>query len=392
MNNANHKKSNWKNKTEYLLQYSAQNKVPVSGTFELTSRCNLSCKFCYVKHNSSPEVLLREKSANEWKRMGRQLADNGTVFLLLTGGEPLIRKDFKEIYQELNAIGFHIVLHTNGTLIDEEFIKWFSPIRASKVAVTLYGASSETYKKTTGTASGFSKALNGIDLLLKEGIITEIRSPITKLNIHEAKKISRLGSERGIAVRFFNTLIKNGRGISSETTNVRLTGKEVIALSRMNQTEQENNSFSREEENYITLIQNSFDIPGCNDSNPIPSAMKCMGGKSSFLISWDGKMLPCALMEEPATLPFDYHFLQSWEELVRKTAKITGPAECSRCSLRNYCEVCPAKLQAETGSFNKLSPYICEIAKTKKYIFDHITPLHNENAKEKVSETQTGNH
>ncbi len=391
MNSPDNKKSAWKNASEELLQYSAQKKIPVSGTFELSSRCNLSCRFCYVKNHATPEILLREKSTAEWIRTGQLAADHGTVFLLITGGEPLIRSDFQEIYTALNSIGFHLILHTNGTLINEKFIQWFSPVRASKVAVTLYGASADTYRKTTGVASAFNKTLRGIDHLLEAGINTEIRSPLTRLNIHEAKRISSLGHERGINVRFFHSLIKSRRGISSDSVNVRLSRQEAISVAKFHISGCDQELQPGAGHISQVPLQDNFDIPICTDNSISPSAMKCMAGKSSYLISWDGKMLPCALMEHPFTLPFEQGFQKAWEKLVKQTGEITGPAECSLCPLKSFCDVCPARLQAETGSVNKLSPYICESAKTRKLIFDHIITLQNEKTKETISEAQTGN-
>ena len=79
--------------------------VPASATFELTSRCNFNCKMCYVHSQSSALCKSQEKSAEWWINLGKKAAEQGVVFLLLTGGEPLLREDFKEIYTaSLNVI------------------------------------------------------------------------------------------------------------------------------------------------------------------------------------------------------------------------------------------------------------------------------------------------
>ncbi|MBP9988974.1 MAG: radical SAM protein, partial [Ruminococcus sp.] len=80
--------------------------IPVSGTFELTSRCNFNCKMCYV-HNSHQKITPEnELSADEWIKIADEARKNGMIFLLLTGGEPLLRKDFSEIYLRLSEMGF----------------------------------------------------------------------------------------------------------------------------------------------------------------------------------------------------------------------------------------------------------------------------------------------
>ena len=79
----------------------AQAGIPVSGTFELTPRCNLACRMCYIR--LTPEQMApigRERSAKEWLDIAQQAKDAGMTFLLLTGGEPTLRADFLEIYDK----------------------------------------------------------------------------------------------------------------------------------------------------------------------------------------------------------------------------------------------------------------------------------------------------
>ena len=80
---------------KYLHDKGAREGIPVSGTFELTQRCNFNCGMCYVhdcKQKTDP------LSADDWLNLAQQAKDAGTVFLLLTGGEPLFREDFEKIY------------------------------------------------------------------------------------------------------------------------------------------------------------------------------------------------------------------------------------------------------------------------------------------------------
>lgn len=94
--------------------------LPISGTFELTSRCNFDCKMCYIHGKNCAELQKEELSAAEWIELGKKARDAGTVFLLITGGEPLIRSDFREIYTELKKLGLVISLNTNASLLQEE--------------------------------------------------------------------------------------------------------------------------------------------------------------------------------------------------------------------------------------------------------------------------------
>ena len=125
--------------------------LPIAGTFELTPRCNFHCKMCYV-HLSREEQERRGKelTAEQWLQIAREAKDAGMVFLLLTGGEPLLRPDFPEIYRQLKAMGFIITINSNGYLIRDDLRKLFienPPVRSN---ISLYGTSDSTYDKTCG--------------------------------------------------------------------------------------------------------------------------------------------------------------------------------------------------------------------------------------------------
>jgi radical SAM protein with 4Fe4S-binding SPASM domain len=98
-------------------------------------------------------------------------------------------------------------------------------------------------------------------------------------------------------------------------------------------------------------------------------AMFCAAGKSSYWISWDGKMLPCALMNSPYSTPFDSGFNSAWQEIKSMIREINRPEECKTCEYLPFCKVCPAKLQAETGFFEKTSTHICKMAMMVKKRF-----------------------
>ena len=100
----------------YLHGKGIREGIPVSGTFELTQRCNFGCEMCYVHDCTQKTDPL---SAEDWISLAKQARDAGTVFLLLTGGEPLIRDDFEEIYRALAKMGFLISINTNGSLLEK---------------------------------------------------------------------------------------------------------------------------------------------------------------------------------------------------------------------------------------------------------------------------------
>ena len=100
---------------EQLKKDAYENAVPLTGIFELTPRCNMDCQMCYV-HLQPDQIpaIGRELTTKEWIDIARQARDMGMVQLTLTGGEILVRKDFRELYEAFSEMGFLIQLYTNG--------------------------------------------------------------------------------------------------------------------------------------------------------------------------------------------------------------------------------------------------------------------------------------
>ena len=83
--------------TEYLHAKASRLNIPLSGTFELTPVCNMACRMCYVRMTKAQQEALHPlRTAEEWLELGKTAKDRGVLYLLLTGGEPFLRPDFRE--------------------------------------------------------------------------------------------------------------------------------------------------------------------------------------------------------------------------------------------------------------------------------------------------------
>ena len=111
--------------TEYFHNKAVLAGIPISGTFELTPCCNMACRMCYVRlTEKQQEAIAPLRTAREWIDLGRRARDQGMLYLLLTGGEPFLRPDFREILSGLHKLGLIISINSNGTMIDEETVAW----------------------------------------------------------------------------------------------------------------------------------------------------------------------------------------------------------------------------------------------------------------------------
>ena len=163
--------------------------LPVAGTFELTARCNFNCKMCYV-HLTEAEQRRRgrELTAQEWIALGEAAKRAGTVFLLLTGGEPFLRPDFPEIYRALHRMGFLISINTNGALLNDELLELFREETPTRINVSLYGTTNATYQTLCGVPA-YDRIVRSIERMRSAGLSVKLNLTLTPDNLAEMPSI-----------------------------------------------------------------------------------------------------------------------------------------------------------------------------------------------------------
>ena len=123
-----------------LTDLAASRRVPLYGMLELTWRCNFRCVHCY---QDGLRERHRELSTVEWTTLIDELVGLGCAFLTLTGGDPLLRRDFAAIYSHAFDRGFVITVFTNAALLDAEVLALWARKPPRKVEISLYGMSAE---------------------------------------------------------------------------------------------------------------------------------------------------------------------------------------------------------------------------------------------------------
>lgn len=347
----------------YYFQKAAMLRSPISGTFELTPRCNMNCRMCYIRMSPAEMAAQgQEHSAQEWIELGRHCVQKGMLFLLLTGGEPFLRPDFRQIYTELKKLGLMISINTNGTLIDQETVEWLSQDPPAKISITLYGDNNETYHQLCGHPTGYDAATTAVDMLREAGILVHINSSFTPCNIRDMEGIIQFAKSRRLQVSsstyMFPPVRKTQAGCSAP--NSRFSPQEAgIARAR-------SELLTMEPEILLHRLQSLH--AGLDDHSPITEdcerslqeKMGCMAGKASFWVTWDGRMTPCGMMNQPVAYPFKSGFDEAWKLVTEATDRLSLPAECSGCKNRPVCTVCGALCAAESGSTARKPEYLCQ--------------------------------
>lgn len=166
-----------------LLQKARQKHIPVTGALELLPLCNMNCDMCYVRlSRSEMERQGRLRTVEEWVRLAEQMQKAGTVFLLLTGGEPLLFPDFKTLYRRLRNLGMILTINTNGTLLDEAWADFFATYPPRRINITLYGADAASYDRLCHFPQGFDQTLRAVRLLRARNVDVKINCSVTKKN------------------------------------------------------------------------------------------------------------------------------------------------------------------------------------------------------------------
>lgn len=345
------------NMMNMLLNKAYRRRFPITVNLELLPVCNLNCKMCYIR-TSWGEMKEQGglKTVDEWLEMAKQLKEAGTLFILLTGGEVFLYPEFKQLYIELYRMGFAITINTNATLINENVVEWLSKYPPKCVSISLYGASDDTYAKLCGCKGMFEKVQTAIGLLQKHKIWLECKTILTPLNFSDLEKCWEFCKERNIPYEVSSYSFPPVRKVNAEEY-LRFSPEEaadimvksnLIMFGKSKCDEVINNKLTKYSE--IKKIEGE-----------VHKGFTCSACNSSCWINWQGKMFPCAMMNNLYSLPFETSFLEAWEKLKAEADEIISSEKCSHCDKREICSVCPAAIYAETGYFDKSSEYHCRM-------------------------------
>ncbi len=344
-----------------LVEKSNRFKIPISTAFELSPVCNLNCDMCYVRL-SKQETIKRGGYLDMffWLRLAEEFKREGTLFVLLTGGEPLLYPHFQELYRKLHEMGFILSLNTNATIMTGEIADMLAAHRPRIVHLTLYGASNKTYENLCHIKNGHTRAYRGFKLLQERGINIRINLTQTTKNQEDYETLLELAEEThtyALAANYISVYSNPTKG-SAEILEVRNTPQvaaenEVKMLIRKKGEE----FGSYLEDAYQYLIQPTHPVlEGCG--------LTCRAGKSSCWVNWKGELKACVDLEEPSFDLTKTSVKEAWEQLKEAVTHLPLHTECKDCKLKPFCDVCYANATNEKKHCGSLD-YLCQMAHAK---------------------------
>ncbi len=338
-----------------LISRATQQKSPISATFELTARCNLSCKMCYI-HNISHDRELQEKelSAEQWIAIAEQAAKSGTLILLLTGGEPMLRPDFCLIYRACAERGFLLTVNTNGTLLTDEIFDLLREHPPLRLNVSLYRANENTYASLCGNASAFYRVTENLRKLKQMGIPFRINFAATPYNNHDLQAVHRFAQELGVNVQHTAYMFPPTR-TSCQDCFRRFEPEEaasaIIDHIRSEKGEDHFAAFCR--------AKAAEAPPRLDDCGQVRDGVRCRAGRAAYWVTYEGNMLPCGMIPCIQTSILEVGMERAWQSTCDAFSKVRLPTGCIQCEHYSRCEVCPAICYAEHEDFSVVPDYIC---------------------------------
>ena len=323
---------------------------PLRAMLELTYRCNFRCRMCYLVDFRSPGEL----SLDEWKGVLDQLADLGVMVLTLSGGEPLLRKDFFEIAEYARSKRFALRIFTNGTMIDRTTADRLAEIRPLSTEVSVYGASDETYRDVTVRSRDGERerVFSAIRMLRERDLPVQIKMPVIRQNRADVDRIHAFAEEVGAVF----------------VANVNITPKDDGDLSPLAHALDD----AALEEYYRSYV-------GRRPPQELdPEGLMCNTGRNSLVISPLGDVFPCIQIKQSVGNVRERSVEEIWRAhplLARlRSLRVKDYAACppapadakSGCGTQAGCGAqCAGIAHATTGSFTARDPLADRLARIR---------------------------
>ena len=338
-----------------------------SFVLEITARCNNNCRHCYINlPEEDREAKEKEISLPEIRTIADEAVSLGAVWCVLTGGEPLLRRDFADIYMALKRKGLLVSVSTNATLVNADHIRLFKKYPPRDVEVSVYGVTAETYERLTRRNGSFDAFMTGVNRLLRNGVKVRLKTMAIRSNVHELPAIARFCRERtkdyfrydpGLHLRYDGNPVRN-----AEIRGERLTPSEIASLE----------SQDPERSAFMAAVCREIRQEGTS-RQPYSKLLDCGAGRGMFSVSYDGIYRLCSTLCHPDCV-YDLKegsVRDAWLNFVPRIRQMnsTRPAfveRCRSCEFVQLCTWCPAYAYLETGALDRPVDYFCAVSRARE--------------------------
>jgi len=329
---------------------------------ELTERCNFACLHCSIARPAGDlEAKAREWPAEKWRALLAEAAALGCLVVRFTGGEPLLRPDFEELYLHARTLGLRVLLFTNAALLTPRLARLLRDVPPLEtVEVSFYGLSPASCEAATRTPGAFAAARRGVTLLAEHGVPFTLKGAVLPPTRGEADAFeawaSGLPGHAGPAAFavLFDLHSRRDAARSAAIAALRVGPEEFVEFSR------------RRGEGAVAEWR---DFCGRDGGPRGDRLFICQPAGASASGDPYGRLQFCLGLRHPSTV-FDLdagslreaatEFLPGLRAM--RAADPSFLARCARCFLRGLCAQCPARSWAEHGTLDTPVEYFCDVA------------------------------
>jgi radical SAM protein with 4Fe4S-binding SPASM domain len=332
-----------------LTEISLNKNIPLIGTLELTYQCPLKCRHCYLPQTQGrlPVLQKKELSTADWKRVLRQLKKAGCLYIVFTGGEPLLKKDFIELCQYAAELNFSVQIFSTGLKITKELVEKLKDCSIASFEMSFYGRK-HIHNKITGDENSFDTTLKAAKLIAKNGIAVKFKTPLMNENFKDIAYIRDVCQKYGFN-HTFDPIIAPANDSNKQALKYRITETQIKAL----------------------LKDPKLDfLANCSqESRDKQGDFFCGAGKNVFGINPYGEVYPCLQLPLAVGNLRKKSFVDIWKKSVwlKKWRKLSirDLKECPDCKYLSFCNRCPGLALVEDGNLMGPSRIACDIAKMR---------------------------
>ena len=326
------------------------NHKPYAISWNTTYRCNLRCSHCYLDTNALTNQSASELSTQEGYRLIDQMSElNPNLLLILTGGEPLLRKDIYDLSSYASQKGMMVVLGTNGNMIDDDIARKLKECGVTGIGISLDSIIPGRHDTFRGISGAWDDTLNGIEACRRQGIEFQIQTTVTKDNFSEIPDIIDFSHNLGAKVFNLFFLVCTGKGQDLTDITPQQYDQALHQLYDIHIKYQGKMMVGAKCAPHYRRIVYEHDT-----SSPLIRAYAggCPAGTHYCRITPEGNITPCPYMPNISGNVREKSFVEIWKDTADfqtlRHASLNG--RCGVCEFMDICKGCRARALATTGN------------------------------------------
>ena len=319
--------------------------IPVSVTLELTRRCPLACRHCYLPETRGRARPARELTTGQWKKILSQLAGAGALYLVFTGGEPLLRPDLAELCRHAKKLRFDVRVFSTGQGLTSGQASEFKSACVSTFEISFYGRPL-LHDSITGVKGSFGRSLAAARLLKKAGVNVKFKTPLMKKSLAQAGWLRKLAKKEDFAISFDPTITSANDG-DKTALPLRLSGQQLAEA--------------------VKLLSPSRDPePSAAGPRPVVPDFLCGAGRNVCAVGPGGELYSCLQVPVKLGNLTRRKFSEIWKSsawLKRwRRAGLKDLKGCAACAHLDFCSRCPGVSLLEEGDLFAPNGPACAMA------------------------------